>query len=241
MTVAQTPVYRSIRRQAFPGFVSLPDERIIDVAPVKRYVLGDQDKIIAVLNDGTEIADIDQVEVGTGYRPYPSFVHVLDSTTKQVVPLMNGGIKPHRIPSLHRLILYSHNPSLAFIGTAAISYTPFTIADVCSTWLTLAWRGEVPYPSTTEERLQSETDRLNAIAKSISETENPSSLLSYGVLGSYEETYAAGLKEDIVKARPELKEVLPEWNPEQTIERERMFGAKRKALEYMKQEREALE
>ena len=37
--IAQTPVYRSIRRPALFNFPSLPDPRIKDVAPVREYEL----------------------------------------------------------------------------------------------------------------------------------------------------------------------------------------------------------
>ncbi|KAJ7595034.1 hypothetical protein C8J56DRAFT_928249 [Mycena floridula] len=231
--VAKTPVYRSIRRPAFFNFVSLPDENIIDVAPVKKYILIDG-KVTAILQDGTEITDIDEVQVGTGYRPFPSFVHVIDPATKRLVSLMSSEITPHRIPFLHRLILYSYNPTLAFIGTAAVSFTPFTIGDVTSTWLTLAWTGEIPYPATPEERLRSETERLEAVEKVRSETDNPSSLQVYGTLGAYEEEYAGGLKADIVTARPELDKRLLDWNENSRLERDTMYPLKRQALEYSK-------
>jgi hypothetical protein len=150
---------------------------------------------------------------------------------------MSPGITPHRVPSLHRLILYAYNPSLAFIGTAAISYTPFTIADVTSAWLTLAWTGEVPYPATPAERLVSEKERLDAVNAYRSQEDvrdNPSSLFIYGVLATYEQEYAASLKADLVKVRPELKDVLPEWNDERTKVREAMFVKKRQVLEFFR-------
>ena len=37
--VATMPVYRSIRRPACPRFPSLPDIRILDVAPVAKYII----------------------------------------------------------------------------------------------------------------------------------------------------------------------------------------------------------
>lgn len=201
---------------------------------MKKYILDSQDKITAILEDGTEITGIDEIQVGTGYRPFPSFIHVLDAATKQALSLMSSGITPHRVPSLHRLILYAPNPSLAFIGTAAISFTPFTIADVTSAWLTLAWLGEIEYPDTPALRLQSEIERLEAVENFRAQTDNPSSLFTYGVLGDSEEAYAAGIKADIVKARPELQDVLPEWNAERTKEREKMPIVKRQTLEFFR-------
>jgi len=45
-------------------------------------------------------------------------------------------ITPSRIPALHLLTLYAHNPTLAFIG-ATISFIPI-LADLTSTWIALA-------------------------------------------------------------------------------------------------------
>jgi len=232
--VASTPVYRSIRRPAFPGFVSLPDERIKDIAPVKKYILHENNKITAILTDDTEINDLDLVEVGTGYIPRPSFVHVLDPETRtKAGPIIHDGIIPYRVPSLHRLILYAYNPTLAFIGIT-ISYTPFPIADVSSLWLALAWRGEVSYPATAEERLISEQDRLRTIQE-FRDKWGDSSLYVYSVLGATEEGYAAGLRKDIVSARPDLDELIMHWNEERTKHRETMFSVKRKALEWTRE------
>ena len=123
------------------------------------------DKIDVKLADATDILDIDMVEVGTGYKPFPDFIHVLkpgDET--QHTPLISESITPHRVPSLHRFILYAHNPSLAFVG-APMAFTPFTIADVVSTWLALTWLGEASYPDTVEGRLEFENERLAAVEK----------------------------------------------------------------------------
>ncbi|ESK89614.1 flavin dependent monooxygenase [Moniliophthora roreri MCA 2997] len=87
--VAQRPVYRSVQHTAFPGFSSLPDEHIEDVAPVQSYDLDTMtNKITAHLENGTIIEDIDQVIVGNEYRPYPSFIHVC--TEGQLRPLIKG-------------------------------------------------------------------------------------------------------------------------------------------------------
>ncbi|KAF8900561.1 hypothetical protein CPB85DRAFT_1439456 [Mucidula mucida] len=228
--VAQVPVYRSIRRPSFPRFPNLPDERIKDVAPVIKYALDQDDKVTATLKDGTIISDIDIVFVGTGYKPYPEFVHLLNDT-KELQSLMTPPPTPHRIPSLYRYILNAHNPTLAFT-CSALSYTPFTIGDLQSTWLALAWRGEIAYPQTVEERLVFERERLEAIAQWVATLDNPSTLFVYGVLGPYEEEYAIKLKEDVVKARPELKNVLPEWSEARTKHREAMYAVRFKSLEW---------
>ncbi|KAH9475734.1 Thiol-specific monooxygenase [Psilocybe cubensis] len=236
-SVANKPIYQSIRRPAFPGFVSLPDERIKMVAPVSKYTAkdtGDGGKADAHLSDGTVITDLDVVHIGTGYKIMPSFVYVLEESKGTLAPIANHDTKPHRVPSLHRLILYAHNPSLAFIG-APMSYTPFTIADVASTWLTLAWTGEASYPDTVDGRLAFERERMAAIDQWRNQIENPSALMVYNVLGHGEQEYARSLKEDIVKARPELHDALPEWNDERTALREAMHRTKLEALKYAKE------
>ncbi|KAL0579091.1 hypothetical protein V5O48_002933 [Marasmius crinis-equi] len=255
--VAQAPVYRSIRRAAFPGFPSLPDERIEDVAPVRKYYIStpSNNKFDVELENGTLIKDLDRVIVGTGYRPFPAFIHVLSSTdtTKLTpVPLMSEEIKPHRIPSLHRHILYAPNPTLAFTGST-MAYTPFTVNDVASAWLALAWTGEIPYPSTIDGRLYFESERLKAIDDGRKEwAENlekeglhenravPSSLMQYSVLAAAEEDYAGGLREEVVKARPELGKSVedggyPLWNDERRVWRERTYPLKFAALKWARE------
>ena len=191
------------------------------------------DKIDVKLTDGTDILDVDMVQVGTGYKPFPDFIRVLkpggDKT--QHTPLIPESIMPQRIPSLHRLILYAYNPSLAFTG-ALMAFTPFTVADVASTWLALAWLGETSYPDTVEGRLEFEEERLAAVEKRRAGKDKPSSLMVYSVLGSDEQEYARALKADVVSARPELAAVLPEWNDERTKLREAMHKTKYDALEY---------
>ena len=195
------------------------------------------DKIDVKLTDGTDILDIDMVQVGTGYKPYPEFIHVLQPGDEtQHTPLISESTIPHRIPSLHRLILYARNPSLAFVG-APMAFTPFTIADVVSTWLALAWLGETSYPDTVEGRLVFEKERLATVEKRRAGMDNPSSLMVYSVLGGDEQEYARALKADVVTARPELAAVLPEWNDERTKVREAMHKTNYDALEYARAQR----
>lgn len=235
--ISNGPVYQSIRRPAFPGFVSLPDERITMVPSVSNYTLKispDGAKFDALLSDGTLLVDLDTVQVGSGYKILPSFIHVFNEAEKMLLQLVTNDTKPHRVPSLHRLILYAFNPSLAFVG-APMSYTPFTIADVVSTWLALAWSGETPYPNTVDGRLAYEKERMAAIDKWRNEIQNPSSLMVYNVLGQGEQEYAKALKEDIVKARPELDAVLPEWSDRRTALREAMHRTKFEALKFARE------
>ncbi|TFK33754.1 hypothetical protein BDQ12DRAFT_614699 [Crucibulum laeve] len=233
--LADTPVYQSIRREAFHSFVSLSDERISMVAPVAKYILKsttDGDKFDVTLTDGKELKDFDTVWIGTGYKPHPNFIHVLDPSDKiksKHVSLTAESTSHTRVPWLHRFILYAYNPSLAFIG-APMVYTPFTIADLVSTWLSLAWRGEIAYPDTAEGRLVFEKERIDFIDKWRAEMDNPSSLMVFSVLGPDEEEYGRALKAEIVDARPELKNILTEWSEERTKLRETTYPLKYKAL-----------
>jgi len=209
------------------------------VAPVSRYIFkpsDNGDKFDAFLTDGTILGDLDIVQLGTGYRPFPSFIQVLEHLNDDHahVPIIKEDTVPYRVPNLHRLIMYANSPSLAFIGLPKAD-TPFTIADVASTWLSLAWRGEISYPETIEGRLVFEQERLAAIDKWLREVDKPPSLMVYNVLGAGEQEYARALKEDIVAARPGFEKVLPVWSDERTALREGMFKAKFEALLYARE------
>ncbi|KAJ7429730.1 hypothetical protein B0H11DRAFT_1024431 [Mycena galericulata] len=201
-------VYQSIRRPNFPGFPSLPDPRIARVAPVSEYVLPGESEaeggahalaFDARLADGTTIPDLDVVLLGTGYRASPSFIHVLRPTPNpdrdgpHLAPLIPPAPAPATyIPHLHRYTLYAPNPALAFIGTAFASYTPFTLADVCSSWLALAWAGALAYPADLRTLLEFERERLRAVEEARVEMERAMEMEMEGE-GGGEEAAAAGL------------------------------------------------
>lgn len=234
--VASFPVYQSVRRPNFPGFPALDDERIVKVAPVAKYLVNASSppKIDVHLTDGIILNDIDVVLLGTGYKPYPDFIHVLDTSSEagdqKLTPLVSSSTTPPRIPSLHRHILYAHNPSLAFIN-APMTFTPFTLADVSSTWLTLAWTRKLPYPDTVQGRLAFEVERIRVIAERKAQSgDNPTAFLTYMVLGPDEQEYAQGLKDDVVAVRGDLKDVLPEWSDDKVKLREAMQSVKLEAL-----------
>ncbi|KAJ3881444.1 hypothetical protein F5051DRAFT_113700 [Lentinula edodes] len=282
--VAQTPVYRSMRRPAASWFPSLADPRIKNVSAIKKYILQPAEetddgmmleKVTVILQDGSEIKDIDVVILGTGYCPHPEFVHVLpvpadgtanaseinNKTVSSTVPIMSytTPVLPQfrRIPFLHRHILYAYNPSLAFIG-AILAMTPFIVADVASTWLTLAWLGEVPYPDSIDERMAFDRERIAQVAKMLevpdtvpenegagdskeSSPDPPSSFVTYGFLGpgdtgnggkGGEAEYANILRDDIVRARPDLDAVLPTWDEEAIKARTEMYPTKYEALKW---------
>ncbi|KAF9451471.1 FAD/NAD(P)-binding domain-containing protein [Macrolepiota fuliginosa MF-IS2] len=238
--IAKTPVYQSIRRPAFPGFPSLPDARIRSIAPVAQYSLTpSNNKITAHLQDGTTLTDIDTIYIATGYKPHPDFIHVLDPTspTPHITRLVDQNPHPdtsHRVPSLHRHILYAYNPTLAFIGSP-MSFTPFTVNDISSLWLTYIWSLSIPLlPSSPSKLLEFETERIKAIETRRKETNNPSALFAYSVLGASEESYAESLRKEIIDIHPELEEYLPKWAPEEERKkhREMMYPRKYDALLY---------
>ncbi|KAF9526802.1 hypothetical protein CPB83DRAFT_794326 [Crepidotus variabilis] len=232
---ANGPVFQSIRRPNFPGFPSLTSERIQIVAPVSKFVLKpSKSQFDVILSDGTTLEDLDVVYCGTGYKPMTTFISVLDPSKPlepTLIPLGSDSVTPARIPSLHRIIMYAHNPTLGFVGAIYV-YTPFIMADVASTWLTLAWCNECPYPPTPSGRLQFENDRLALVKERRASMESPTSFLTYSVMGPDEQGYATGLREDIVEARPELDKVLPVWNNETIQVRDGMFKTKYEALVY---------
>ncbi|CAD6932544.1 unnamed protein product [Tilletia controversa] len=71
------PIYRSIKHPALPNFVSLPDERIRDVAFIEKYTLRDGDAVDVHLNDGTVLKDVDLVILGVGYGYGYQYTHLL--------------------------------------------------------------------------------------------------------------------------------------------------------------------
>ena len=244
--IAQTPIHRSIRHPPLEGVPALLDSRIIDVVTITRYSVTstpEGNKVNLHLKDGSEIHDVDMVFVGTGYRPAVSFLRVLTRPDERdLMTLTSTGIHPPRIPSLHRHILYAYNPSLAFIG-AVMAITPFTVADVSSTWLALAWSGEIKYPDTLQDRLLDETNRIETVRRMRAQTDNPSAYLAFHLLAPEEQDYALGLREEIVLARKELGTVLPQCGNEKRDEINAMFAKKLESLRLAneKVEREAVD
>lgn len=242
--LAQLPVYRSTRRVSI--FPSLPDERIKDVGPVVRYEYHPSEaggKVVVHLQDGI-IPNIDYVVFGTGYYPHVPYLRVLETKPisvfgiknppneafiRQLVPLTGQEIHPMRVPSLFRQVLYSHNPTLAFIG-ALISFIPFTFSDLTSTWLALVWSGHIEIPDTIQRRLQDEQDRLNTLETLRSQTDNPSDLVSFHFLGQYELPYAKVARAEVVQANPALEDILAKWDDEQDNRRFAMYATKLDSL-----------
>ena len=239
--VAQLPVYRSTRRTSI--FPSLPDDRIKDVGPVLRYSRGANKNIHVHLKDRT-IEDVDHVIFGTGYYPEVPYLRVLlqpaavassnsEGATRpprSLVPLTNqSSVQPARVPLLYRHILYAHNTSLAFIG-ALISFIPFAMADLTSTWLARVWSGQIEIPPTIEQRLADEQARLHTIHRLRSETDNPSNLVSFHFLARDELSYAKEVRAEIIQAAPELGNVLAAWDDAQDERRFAMYATKLDSL-----------
>lgn len=227
--IVRSPVYRSTRRVSI--FPSLPDARIQDIGPITRYSTTTNEKITVHVQDGSIIEDIDIVLFGTGYYPHVPYIQILHPESRTPSLLTSRTISPSRIPSLHLQILYAHNPTLAFIG-ATVSFIPFLLADLTSTWLALAWSGSIPIPTTPEERLVYERDRLDALARQRAETDNPSSLVNFHFLGRDELLYAQTIRNDIVVAGtgPELDDVLAKWDDAQDTRRFAMYADKLDSL-----------
>ncbi|KAJ7641213.1 hypothetical protein FB45DRAFT_1053780 [Roridomyces roridus] len=226
--VAHAPVYRSIRRQAIRRFAFLPDPRVLDVPPITRYTVNATKKLDLELLDGSTLTHIDAVVHGTGYSAASApYVRVLLPT---LTPITSPLTFPSRVPNLHNHILYALNPTLAFIG-AVMSYTPFTLADVSSTWLTLVFSSRLHIPDTLDERLAGERARIARVEElrdvgRAKEGRELSSLVAYHILGAEEQRYAQGLKDEIVGVAPEYEKVLPEWSDVDWKRREGMYERK---------------
>ncbi|KAJ7020149.1 hypothetical protein C8F04DRAFT_134285 [Mycena alexandri] len=233
--VAQAPIYRSIRRQALRRFAFLPDPRVIDVPPITRYIVKPSRKLDLEFLDGSTLTDIDSVVLGTGYSAASApFVRVLEppsaSERRMLTPLTSEYTSPPRIPRLYNHILYAPTPTLAFIG-AVMSYTPFTLADVASTWLALVWDGRMAIPNSLPARLEGERARLDKVARLRAEGEKQegrelSSLVAYHILGPEEQTYAQGLRGAIEKVEPKWASVLPQWTDADWERRAAMYERK---------------
>ncbi|KAJ7460283.1 hypothetical protein FB451DRAFT_1270894 [Mycena latifolia] len=237
-SVARAPVYRSIRRQGLRRFAFLPDPRVVDVPPITRYTLTSTGKLTLELRDGSTLTDIDAVVLGTGYSAASApFVRVLRppagsaaSPNQTLTPLTSAHTTPPRIPALYNHILYAPTPTLAFIG-AVMSYTPFTLADVASTWLALFFSGRLRIPNALDARLAGERARLEKVERARAEGAaregaELSSLVAYHVLGADEQRYAQGLRAEIAAVAPAYAAVLPEWNDKDWQRREAMYERK---------------
>ena len=249
--IAQLPVYRSTRRVSI--FPSLPDDRVKDIGPVVRYSRGANGGVHVHLEDRT-IGDVDHVLFGTGYYPDTPYLRVLqpavatrpasnsETATRSPRPLIplthQTTVQPARVPCLYRHVVYAHNTSLAFIG-AIISFIPFAMADLTSTWLALAWSSPPPgppgahwvaIPPTADARLGDERARLDRLQQLRSETPHPSDLVSFSFLACDELAYAQAVRAEITRAVPALGDVLAPWDDAQDARRFGMYATKLDSL-----------
>lgn len=176
------PVYRSIRHEAYPLFVSLPDERIKDVPEVQEYLVGEDGRLNVELKDGNVIKDVDMVICGTGYQigSFP-FVHLLNRTptskdTQDIQnlsassppnldlysPLASTKDFPQRVSSLYYQVVHARNPTLAFVGLP-ISHTPFVSSDLTSWFIRSIYDSSFSLPSTLSSRLEYEEKRVRIL------------------------------------------------------------------------------
>ncbi|TFK24577.1 FAD/NAD(P)-binding domain-containing protein [Coprinopsis marcescibilis] len=263
-SVAEVPVYQSIRRRAFPGCPYLPDDRIQMVKPVVKFAMkhGDGGTFDAYLEDGTVLTDLDEVICGTGYHPFPDFIKVLERPQLHSTPGYDGylGLKEEvystsdrqsqdiltkHVPivkdSVHpRRIPHLHRlmfyaPNPSLAFTGAyFSLTPFITADVVSLYISLVFAHRISLPSSTAKRLEYERARLELVETLRQETQNPSSFLSFSVLAMGEEGYIQELRGEVVKVCPELDSKLLVWGPELTKEIDGSAAVKIRALEWLK-------
>ncbi|KAF7299374.1 hypothetical protein MIND_00886700 [Mycena indigotica] len=232
-SVAQTPVYRSIRRQGLRRFAFLPDNRVVDVAQIACYSIDANKKLDLELLDGQILTGVDSVILGTGYKAAAApFVRLLENEV--MTPMTSSLTMPPRIPALYEHIIYSRNPSLAFIGTI-MSYTPFTLADVASTFLCLVWSKHITIPNSLEGRLAGEQARIAFVEATRRQIDDPSSFVAYHILAAAEQGYAQGLKDAIRKVDSDgarkWAEALPEWEDGDWKRREGMYERKWASLE----------
>jgi len=261
--VASTPIFRSVRRVSI--FPSVPDDRIQDVAPVQCVEIvqdstsGTPSKLNLHLRgengkDGEVLKDIDHIICATGYTPHVPYLRVLfPSRADEAIPstlkqLTGPYVTPMRVPSLYRHTLYAPNPTLAFVG-ATISFIPFVLSDLTSTWLALAWRSQpssasdinpIPVPTTTTARLEDEQARIQQLAAVRAETDNPSDLLNFHFLGRFELEFAQLMRDEVYAAEPAMASPerkgrpqaggLLAWDEEQDGRRWAMYRTKLESL-----------
>ncbi|KDQ21800.1 hypothetical protein BOTBODRAFT_50347 [Botryobasidium botryosum FD-172 SS1] len=150
--LAKTPIYRSIHHPCF--FACLPDERVIDVGPIKRlYIMpSDAEKIGAELEDGQILEDFDVVILGTGYRYEFPFLRIPSSDTQEDVPATPPDRR--RILGLYKHFLHARYPTLGLISYE-ILFTTFSVAQAQACVLARLYSGRLALPS-LEERVADE-------------------------------------------------------------------------------------
>ncbi|KAJ3727436.1 hypothetical protein C8R42DRAFT_337196 [Lentinula raphanica] len=229
--VTDQPVYISSSSYSSSNNAQDRSFKVHYVGRVLKYILQpphetDQGSILerltVIFDSGEEIKDVDLVIHATGYYPHPDFVHVRPipqstPSSSHLVPLTSysSPLRPHhrRIPFLHAHILYAYNPSLAFIGHI-LALEPFAFANVASTWLSLAWSGQLgtdAYPDDVQSRLKTDEDRMKEVERLAVELAGEGELVTYTFFGpSSEAAYLSSLVsssgDDLPVSREELEE-----------------------------------
>ncbi|KAJ7460265.1 hypothetical protein FB451DRAFT_1563347 [Mycena latifolia] len=189
---------KGLRRFAF-----FPDARVLDVPPITSYALTPTGKLTLELRHGSTLTDIDAVVLGTGYSALPS--------APDAHPLISAPTAPPRIPAHPALcthILYAPAPTLAFVS-AIMSCTPFTLADVTSTWLALVFSGRLCIPDSLDAQLMGERACLAKVERACAEGAD-----------------AQALRVAISAVAPAHAVMLPEWSDADRQRCEAMYERK---------------
>lgn len=144
---AQTPIVRT--RHYPPEHACLPDDRIIDSAPVAHF---DANTRSAHLTDGHIVRDLDRVIISTGYRHNYPFLRSLNEGNE---PLITNGARVH---NLYRHIFYRPDPTLCFVGLL-IAAIPFPVSEAQALAVARVWSGRLRLPSDQVMR-EDEAERL---------------------------------------------------------------------------------
>ncbi|KAH7103115.1 hypothetical protein BKA62DRAFT_697273 [Auriculariales sp. MPI-PUGE-AT-0066] len=145
--VAQLPVYRSIRHRSYFSYVPDPD-RIHDIPPATKFSLGANGTVIAELEGGRTISDIDIVVAATGYRySVPSLrVPSMTNLGEDEPATTEDG---HRMIGLYKHLFHARHPTLAFPGFA-ITWAPFSIYEAQAAVIARVFAGRLSLPSTAD-------------------------------------------------------------------------------------------
>ncbi|KAJ8580635.1 hypothetical protein M405DRAFT_886035 [Rhizopogon salebrosus TDB-379] len=192
-----SPVYGSTCRVSI--FPSLPDARIRDIDPITRY------------------STSDKITVTT--QMYPTFKSF---TLSRAHSHLQHYALTHALPTPAASNLYAHNPTLAFMG-ATISFIPFLLADLASTWLYSHGPEPYPYPKkNTPMSANNQTRLLDIVQRPIT--------LHFPLFRTRRTFVCPSYQERHRRMRPEFGEVLAKWDDAQDTRRWAMYAAKADSL-----------
>ncbi|KAJ9478377.1 putative Thiol-specific monooxygenase (putative) [Pseudozyma hubeiensis] len=248
------PVYRSSKSAPIEKCPALPDERIKDVGMITEYKLVGG-KVEVKLNDGSVIGGVDYVILGTGYGQKYPWLHVLTDESRrtggeEVEQLTPDHLKATRVPFLYNHALFCKTPrlTLAFVGLV-VSYMPFSFNDLLSAWIVGVWSGKITtVPTSIDERLQFEKDRLEYLYTQRCKTtppaitldpNNPTTYSGYHLIGGSladgppsELHFAAQLFDELAAADPKrIAKFEYKWDKEREEKQIGMYRRKKVWLE----------